>query len=137
MSEHPEFYLENGELVWKGEGKPPLETKIFVKSTDRAGQTINRELVLLLETSAQNDVQIYPNPANSIENIHFRLAKSSQVTIRIFDVKGRQVFVETSNQEASFTRTLEINGYSADLYHVIIQIDHHFISKPLLKNQWN
>jgi len=134
MVDHPAYYIEKGVLVWKGEGMPPLEATINVSSTDRAGQTISREIKVFREMDNPNDVLIYPNPARDETNLYIRMAQSSQVTIRIFDAAGRQIYEEKGYQESSFTRALDIQSYAAGMYQVIIQVDHHFIHKRLVKN---
>lgn len=133
MADHPDIYLEKGALIWKGEENPPLETTVTVRSTDRAGQTISRDLILLREMPASDDVLVYPNPATSYTHIYVRLAESSEVSLSIYDATGRRVYEEKGLQESSFTRSLDLDGYSSGLYHVIIQINNRHVSKRLIK----
>ncbi|MCL6261760.1 T9SS type A sorting domain-containing protein, partial [Aquiflexum sp. TKW24L] len=133
MADHPDYYIEKGVVVYKGEGMPPLETTLRVSSTDRAGQTISREIKVFREMDAPNDAMIYPNPATTNTNIYIRMAQSSKVTIRIFDAAGRQIYEESGQQEGSFTRSLDISRYAAGMYQVIIQVDQHFINRRLVK----
>ncbi len=134
MVDNPDYYIEKGVLVCKGSGMPPLETTLRISSTDRAGQTISREIKVYREMDAPNDILIYPNPARNETNFHIRIAKGSQVNIRIFDAAGRQIYEEKGFQEGTFTRTLDIQSYASGMYQVIIQVDQHFIHKRLVKN---
>jgi hypothetical protein len=133
MVDHPDYYIEKGVVVYKGEGMPPLETTLRVSSTDRAGQTISREIRVMREMDNPIDALIYPNPASSNTNIYIRMTQGSNVSIRIFDATGRQIYEETGQQEGNFTRSLDIRGYAAGMYQVIIQVDNHYINKRLVK----
>jgi hypothetical protein len=133
MEANADYEILQGALVWKGDGMPPLEVTLRVSSTDRAGQTISREIKVVREMDAPIDALIYPNPATDNTNIHIRMIQGSKVGIRIFDAAGRQIYDENGYQESSFTRSLDIRGYPAGLYQVIIQVDQHFITKRLVK----
>jgi hypothetical protein len=55
------------------------------------------------------------------------------VEIRIFDTAGRLVFIEESQQEGSFTRSIALNGLSNGLYHVVVKIDQQYLQGRLIK----
>ncbi|MDX5480025.1 MAG: hypothetical protein LPJ98_16380, partial [Cyclobacteriaceae bacterium] len=68
MDEDSNFGLEGNAVTWKGEGIPPVTATLRVHSTDRAGQTISREIQLFRETGSSS-MLIYPNPALKETNI--------------------------------------------------------------------
>jgi hypothetical protein len=129
---YPAISLVGNEILWNREEKPEAVLNITVHSTDRAGQTISREIKLQREL-APNDVLVYPNPAIHQSNILVELAQASDVTIRIFDGAGRLVMEEQGYHQESFVHSLDLKGLSSGIYHVLVQINHQVISRRLVK----
>ncbi|WP_157231653.1 T9SS type A sorting domain-containing protein, partial [Cecembia lonarensis] len=132
MDEHSAFRLEGSSLIWSGEGAPPATAQIMVHSTDRAGQTISREIQLYRETGP-NSLLIYPNPAYKETNILVNLAQESDVEIRIFDAAGRLVFTEESFQKESFVRNIDLDQLSYGLYNVVVKVNNQYLQGRLVK----
>jgi uncharacterized delta-60 repeat protein len=95
----------------------------------KEGQLVNQILLDILP----NSIKIYPNPASQETNIMVGLSRESNVEIRIFDTAGRLVFIEESQQEGSFTRSIALNGLSNGLYHVVVKIDQQYLQGRLIK----
>ena len=62
--------------------------------------------------------QNYPNPFNPSTNIEFELAASSYVSLKVFDVLGREVvtLVEGDRSAGSHTVTLNASDLSSGIY---------------------
>jgi hypothetical protein len=102
-------------------GTPDAEMTVTVHSTDRAGQTISREITLYRELPP-GEILIYPNPGREESNILVQLSGPGKVEIRIFDATGRLVYEEKEQQEGSFVRNLNLRGLSSGMYQVIVQV---------------
>ncbi|WP_373496633.1 T9SS type A sorting domain-containing protein, partial [Aquiflexum sp.] len=133
MEAHPNFYIEGNNLMWKGSIEAGNQLKATISSTDRAGQTISREVTLYREIRP-SEILVYPNPATTDANIQVQLYGGSDVTIRIFDAAGRVVYHEEAYQENSFIRNVQLKGLANGMYHVIVKVDHQVMTKRLIKN---
>jgi hypothetical protein len=131
IEELEDITLEGNNVIWRGTSVPAqLTFKVF--STDRAGQTISREITLMRDL-APNTIMVYPNPASEASNIQVNLVQASEVTLRVFDAAGRLVMEEQSYQERSFVRPLNLKGLSNGLYHVVVQVGNQVMTKRLVK----
>jgi len=133
LDNHPQISLMGDEIIWNSQEKPAASLNITVHSTDRAGQTISRELTLNREVDP-NRILIYPNPATTESNILVQLSGESDVTIRVFDAAGRVVYEEQERQSETFVRNLNLRGLSSGLYHVVVQIDNKVLTGRLVKD---
>ncbi|TVP53199.1 MAG: HYR domain-containing protein, partial [Mongoliibacter sp.] len=132
IDDHPNFHIDKDVLIWKGNGQPDAVMKVNVHSTDRAGQTISRELTLYREVDP-NSILVYPNPAKQETNILVQLSGESDVTIRVFDAAGRSVYEEHSHQSETFVRNLDLRELSSGMYHIVVQIDKRVLTGRLVK----
>ncbi|MCH6235040.1 T9SS type A sorting domain-containing protein [Aquiflexum sp. AIY15W] len=132
MDEHPNLQVQDNQLIWKGNSISSEQMRFTIHSTDRAGQTISREITLMKDL-APNTIMVYPNPASEASNIQVNLVQASEVTLRVFDAAGRVVMEEQSYQERSFVRPLDLKGLSNGLYHVVVQVGNQVMTKRLVK----
>ena len=133
MDEHPDVYLENNVLVWRGNHMPEARTTVTVHSTDRAGQTISRQITLYREADRPTDLLIYPNPAMQETNLMVQIPEGANVSIRIFDAAGRLVYQEEGQQELSFTRKIDLRHFAQGMYQVIVQADRETLQGRIIK----
>lgn len=77
------------------------------------GFSSERELVTSFQLS-----QNYPNPFNPTTNLEFRIAKSEFVSLRIFDVLGREVsiLVNETLPAGTYKRTFDATGLASGVY---------------------
>ena len=134
MAEHPDFYIDRNALIWRGSGTPDAQMTVTVHSTDRAGQTISREITLYREL-ARGEILIYPNPARQETNILVQLSGAGTVGIRIFDAAGRLVYEEQALQEGSFVRNVDLKGLSSGIYQVIVHSGNEVMTGRLVKEE--
>ncbi len=88
--EHPTALSAEGELASMGEPKSQL-----------AGQS---------EAAAEFTTQNYPNPFNPETRIHFTLPEAGKITIKIYDIQGREVITLLDDDREAGTHTLQWNG---------------------------
>jgi photosystem II stability/assembly factor-like uncharacterized protein len=67
--------------------------------------------------------QNYPNPFNSISNFEFRISNLSNVSLKIFDLLGREVATLVSEKLAPgiYTRHWDATGFSSGVYFYRLQ----------------
>jgi hypothetical protein len=134
MEEHPDVELRDNNLIWISSNKPPVETTLKIISTDRAGQSIAKEIRLYQEIE-QGKVTVYPNPASTETNIRVDISSESDVSIKVYDAVGRLVFDEVGLHKSTIVRNLSLQGLSSGLYYIQVKINHQIVTKTLIKGQ--
>jgi hypothetical protein len=78
--------------------------------------------------------QNYPNPFNPTTTIRFAMPKRSSVSLKVFDMLGREVtsLVDEELQPAEYSIVFDANGLSSGMYIYRIQMDRFVQSKKLL-----
>ena len=85
-----------------------MEDKIISDLKESYGITFNEIKVIQPAEFALQ--QNYPNPANPSTTIEFDLPKSSQVTLKIYNILGEEVAILVSGQLAAGSYTYEWDG---------------------------
>ena len=123
--------LMGNQLIWRGDAIPAQLT-FTVLSSDRAGQTISREITLSRELKA-GEFFLYPNPAQRETNVMVDLDREATVAIRIYDAVGRLVVENEAFREGSFTQTFNLDGLAAGFYTVQVKVGDMVMTKRLIK----
>jgi hypothetical protein len=111
---------------------PEAQMKLTVFSTDRAGQTISKDITIFRELKI-GEFLIYPNPAAEQTNVLVELDQPSDVSLRVFDAVGRMVISDQFSRETTFVQTLDLNGLAPGMYTVQIQVGKMVMTKRLIK----
>jgi hypothetical protein len=131
IAANADLILDGNKLIWKGTSIPArLDVTVF--STDRAGQTISREITLSRELKP-GEFFLYPNPASSQTNVMVDLDQSATVAIRIFDAIGRLVVENEASRSGSFTQAINLDGLAAGMYTVQVNVGNMVMTKRLIK----
>lgn len=80
------------------------------------------------------DVNIYPNPANSVSSVVYQLANDDVVTIKIFNMTGSEIhtIAQGLNQTQGFYEfAIDVRNLPAGTYFLRIQTMNGVISKQL------
>jgi len=132
IEEQADLILDGDQVIWTGTTVPAqLTLKVF--STDRAGQTISREIKLSRELKP-GEFFLYPNPASSETNVMVDLDREATVAIRIYDAIGRLIVENEAYRAGSFTQTFNLNGLAAGFYTVQVKMGNMVMTKRLIKN---
>jgi hypothetical protein len=131
LDENPEVQLNGNKLIWTGTSVP-ASLSLRVLSTDRAGQTISREIKLSRELKP-GEFFVYPNPASSETNVLIDLDNlSGTVAIQIYDAVGRVVGENVALREGRFTQTFNLDGLAAGMYTVQVRMGNMVMTKRLI-----
>ncbi|MFY8020824.1 MAG: T9SS type A sorting domain-containing protein [Bacteroidia bacterium] len=88
--------------------------------------------------SAKNDLftvnQNYPNPFTGVTSVPVNFKRSTDVTVRIMDLTGKEVFVNNYNNVPAGASTLEINAssLSSGLYLYSIEAEGFKVSRRMI-----
>lgn len=84
--------------------------------TDTISKTITVNGISLEENALSRSMEIYPNPADDMVNIHFETLNQNAI-IRITDVAGKEVLrVEENNINKYFNKTIDVSKLSKGIY---------------------
>lgn len=78
--------------------------------------------------------QNYPNPFNPTTNIRFRIAASGVITIKVYDVLGREVAILVNEEKLAGEYEVEFDSgnLSSGVYFYTIRVDPFFQTKKMI-----
>jgi len=83
-----------------------------------------------------NTVKIYPNPFSTSINIEYSLSKPQYHTISIFDISGKQVFLEKEfNNQGNHQINWDATGYPEGIYFLKLVSSEKITVKKLILNK--
>jgi hypothetical protein len=68
-----------------------------------------------------NDLVVYPNPNNGNFNIQFTSNSGNEIKVNVHDVRGREIFAKSYNNNGLFNESLELNNVQSGVYLVTVQ----------------
>lgn len=77
--------------------------------------------VLASETFGLIDFNLYPNPNNGSFTIQFNSETSNDVNVTVHDLRGRQVYTKSFQNNGLFNQELKLNNASSGIYLVTVQ----------------
>ncbi|MDP3471169.1 MAG: T9SS type A sorting domain-containing protein [Algoriphagus sp.] len=131
IADNENLSLDGDKVIWTGTSVPAQLT-LTVFSTDRAGQTISREIKLRKELKP-GEFFMYPNPATTETNIMLDLDESATVAFQVYDAIGRLVIQDEVYKEGSFTHTIKVDGLAPGMYTVQLKVGNMVMTKRLIK----
>ncbi|MEZ4775799.1 MAG: T9SS type A sorting domain-containing protein [Bacteroidia bacterium] len=69
-----------------------------------------------LLTAGINQMNVYPNPSEGLFNLEIELAKSDDLKISVYDMKGQQVFGVSHNRAIRFEEQIDLSKLSSGVY---------------------
>ncbi|MEX2234943.1 MAG: T9SS type A sorting domain-containing protein [Cyclobacteriaceae bacterium] len=92
-----------------------LETKDVLQTVMRNEGTASHQIVTGIETSFDNYIKVYPNPADAQLNIILPAPVKEETPVKLFDTFGKQVFFGMY-KAGEHIKTLETKSFSAGVY---------------------
>ncbi len=125
-----------GVITWEisqdnlGSSQPLLETTWDQLNTPTAVVSRHTEGVPNDFSLSQN----YPNPFNPSTAISFRLSSNSRITLKVFDVLGREVRTLVNGNESAGSHSVSFNasGLSSGAYFYVLSIDGKLFTRTML-----
>lgn len=105
-----------------------------VKQIDFDGKFSYSDIVYVSFTG-DSDIVLYPSPAVNESNIEIKLEIPSKVEIQLYDAASRliQKVINKDLDEGGHTFSIDLNGLTAGVYNVIVNINGQKITKKLIK----
>jgi hypothetical protein len=94
--------------------------------------TINVKSTLSKTNFSLQDLSIYPNPNQGQFNIRFDAQNSTEVQIRIHDIRGKSLVQKTYEVFGSFNQMMDLSGYSSGLYLIKINDGSQTVTKKII-----
>lgn len=66
------------------------------------------------------DFAIYPNPSKGTFNIQFDNANSSEITVKVYDMRGRTIVENKYSNQAMFNENIQMNNAQSGVYLVSV-----------------
>jgi len=73
------------------------------------------------ETFGLTDFNLYPNPNNGNFTVQFSSETSNDVNINVHDLRGREVYTKSFQNNGLFNQELQLNNVSSGIYLVTVQ----------------
>jgi subtilisin-like proprotein convertase family protein len=68
-----------------------------------------------------NDLVVYPNPNNGNFNIQFTSNTGNEIKVNVHDIRGREIFNKSYNNNGLFNESLQLNNVQSGVYLVTVQ----------------
>lgn len=78
-------------------------------------------IVLETESFGLTDFALYPNPNNGNFTVQFNSESSNDINVTVHDLRGRQVFANSFQNNGLFNQELNLNNTSSGIYLVTVQ----------------
>mgnify|MGYP000235500217 CR=1 FL=1 len=83
-------------------------------------------LLLLKSTLATdnfefNEIGLFPNPNNGTFNIQFTSSTSNEVKVNVHDMRGREIYNKSFQNNGLFNESLQLNNVQSGIYLVTVQ----------------
>ena len=78
-------------------------------------------VTLTSESFGLDNFTLYPNPNNGSFNIQFNSNTGNEIKVNVHDVRGREIFAKSYNNNGLFNESLELNNVQSGVYLVTVQ----------------
>jgi hypothetical protein len=106
-----ENYSDDLHLRWDTEGQRIAQVITLVGSTDPNFTSVDPEDVLMEYSLSQN----YPNPFNPTTTIRYQLPERSLVTLKVYDILGREVSTLVNEEKPAGSYEVQFNNHSGNV----------------------
>ncbi|WP_374399757.1 reprolysin-like metallopeptidase [Flavobacterium sp.] len=81
----------------------------------------SQTVTLSSESFGLDNFTLYPNPNNGNFNIQFTSNTGNEIKVNVHDIRGREIFAKSYNNNGLFNETLQLNGVQSGVYLVTVQ----------------
>ncbi|RPG52455.1 MAG: T9SS C-terminal target domain-containing protein [Flavobacteriales bacterium TMED84] len=87
----------------------------------------------LEQSTVINDLDIYTNPSRDVFNISFNTANKQDITLRIRNIVGEEIYTEQLNQfDGTYTKAIRLENYPKAVYFLEINTTEGTVNKKLV-----
>ncbi len=94
--------------------------------------TINVQGSLSVSEFSLSDLSIFPNPNQGEFTVKFNSPSNEQITIQVFDVRGRSIFNKAYQNTGDFNQMISLNNTQAGMYLLKINDGSKIINKKII-----
>jgi len=85
-------------------------------------EVCSQAITLMNDTfTGLDDFSIYPNPNNGNFNIKFTSQSSNDIEILVHDIRGRQVYSKSFNNNTVFNQNIQLNNVESGIYMITVK----------------
>ncbi|WP_333807464.1 zinc-dependent metalloprotease [Flavobacterium sp.] len=81
----------------------------------------SEQVTLSTEDVGLDNFTLYPNPNNGNFNIQFTSNSGNEIKVNVHDVRGREIFAKSYNNNGLFNESLQLNNIQSGVYLVTVQ----------------
>ncbi|MCB9261946.1 MAG: Omp28-related outer membrane protein [Flavobacteriales bacterium] len=87
----------------------------------------------VIDLTASNSFNIYPNPATNNVNVEFDLTGSSNVEVKVLNTNGQELSTENLGNlsQGSNSATIDVSNLAAGVYYIQLVTDFGMVTKPV------
>jgi dipeptidyl aminopeptidase/acylaminoacyl peptidase len=124
---------ENGESFINIDIKRNAPLNVTISDISKADASMQDVSFSLKNTLKPSDLNYYPNPGSGKFNLKFNLEDKDEVTVRVMDILGKEVYKETiPNFDGIYTNQLNLIGYEKGVYVLQILQNKNALSRKIL-----
>ncbi|MBC3845813.1 T9SS type A sorting domain-containing protein [Winogradskyella echinorum] len=115
---------------------------IFDNTVDGTTSSINTVTIEVCENSSepvlsttQNEIDglsIYPNPNNGEFNIGFNPKSGEAITVEVYDIRGRAIYINQFSSVSRFDETIRLNNAQSGVYLLTIMDGSQKVTKKII-----
>ncbi|SDG79135.1 zinc-dependent metalloprotease [Winogradskyella thalassocola] len=115
---------------------------IFDSTVDNTSSVINSvtievcensvEAVLSVQDNELDQLSIYPNPNNGEFNIHFNPKSGEDISVAVYDIRGRSIYTKNYNNVSRFDETIQLNNAQSGVYLLTIMDGSQKVTKKII-----
>ena len=87
---------------------------------------------LSVEENELDNLSIYPNPNNGEFNIGFNSKSGNDITIEVYDIRGRAIFTNVYNNTSRFEEVIRLNNAQSGVYLLTIADGSQKVTKKII-----
>ncbi len=116
------------------------DARIMIVGSDNIFFDINNDDILIdenlsIDQATLENFSLWPNPTTGIVNLEFVTTTSSNVSVAVYDVRGRKVAgQEYNNQGGTFKESFDYSSLNSGMYFITVTNGDKKVTSKLLKN---